>query len=56
MKKLFLVLLAFIGITPLFCQEKPSTCKYTLLLTGASFALLKMVGLNWVVKNWMPFA
>ncbi len=38
MKKLVLVLLTFIVITPLFCQEKTSACKYTLLLTGASFA------------------
>lgn len=38
MKKLIFVLLAIMGFSPLFCQEKTTTCKYNVLLTGASFA------------------
>ena len=38
MRKLIFVLLAIMGFSPLFCQEKATSCKYTVLLTGASFA------------------
>lgn len=38
MKKLLLVLWIFISSIPLFSQENPVPSKYTILLTGASFA------------------
>lgn len=38
MRKLIVVLMALMSILPLFCQEKITSGKYTLLLTGASFA------------------
>lgn len=38
MKKLLFILMALMSIYPLFGQEETPSCKYTLLLTGASFA------------------
>ena len=38
MKKLFLIFVVLLSVMPLFGQENVHSAKYTLLLTGASFA------------------
>lgn len=55
MKKLFLIFVVLLSVMPLFGQENVHSAKYTLLLTGASFASPENGWFEWDVSLWTPY-